>query len=478
MANPNFPNNPGYNLYVGARYVPLFADPIEWDMSKTYEPLTIVSYQGNSYTSKTFVPANTQITDTTYWALTGNYNAQLGPMQENVSKLINLQNSLNNVVFYGADPSGVKDSYAAFTEALALNNAIFIPAGTYKLNSQLNLTSNACLIGEGASCVTLLGNGINAVGRDIELSGFTYDGQDAYPGLTLDGYGFRLVNMCVTRVKTDAITFNNTKDYYYAPKHGTTFIENVFLNVNRKNGVVFNKNCRDATIIHLNSRANGQDADNTYCSLVNYNNALKVESCHFWNEPVNVLPNVEKYQILNTGALYLSNCHIEGGKTAILALFGNNSFISNTRFYSPDGDHLIELSSFQNTFNSCLFSPDDDCKCVVKAVKYNDSSWVQYNSFINCLSGSGGVVFIDFTNASSNGLNYFDLAGPQTLNKGNLHPSDRYRMRCYPNDSNKTIHFNPLDTSVINNPVNGDSYVDSSGYHIYVNGSWKTINFS
>lgn len=57
--------------------MPLFADPIDWDKLKTYEPLTIVYHQGNSYTSRQSVPAGVDITDTTYWALTGNYNAQI-----------------------------------------------------------------------------------------------------------------------------------------------------------------------------------------------------------------------------------------------------------------------------------------------------------------------------------------------------------------------------------------------------------------
>ena len=28
--------------YIGARYVPLFADPMHWDSTRTYEPLTVV----------------------------------------------------------------------------------------------------------------------------------------------------------------------------------------------------------------------------------------------------------------------------------------------------------------------------------------------------------------------------------------------------------------------------------------------------
>lgn len=63
--------------YIGARYVPLFADPLTWDITKAYEALTIVYYQGNSFTSRQAVPAGIDITNDSYWALTGNYNAQI-----------------------------------------------------------------------------------------------------------------------------------------------------------------------------------------------------------------------------------------------------------------------------------------------------------------------------------------------------------------------------------------------------------------
>lgn len=63
--------------YIGARYVPLFAEPFNWDINKEYEPLTIVTNQGNSYTSRQFVPKGVDISDTSFWATTGNYNAQI-----------------------------------------------------------------------------------------------------------------------------------------------------------------------------------------------------------------------------------------------------------------------------------------------------------------------------------------------------------------------------------------------------------------
>ena len=63
--------------YIGARYVPLFAEPAEWNAERTYEPLTIVLHEGNSYTSKQFVPKGVPIDDDSFWALTGDYNAQV-----------------------------------------------------------------------------------------------------------------------------------------------------------------------------------------------------------------------------------------------------------------------------------------------------------------------------------------------------------------------------------------------------------------
>lgn len=72
--------------YVGARYVPLFADPLEWDKTKAYEPLTIVYHNGNSYTSRQYVPVGIEIANTSYWALTGNYNAQIEQYRTEVQR--------------------------------------------------------------------------------------------------------------------------------------------------------------------------------------------------------------------------------------------------------------------------------------------------------------------------------------------------------------------------------------------------------
>jgi hypothetical protein len=72
--------------YVGARYVPLFADPIDWTSDRAYEPLTIVLHDGNSYTTKQYTPKGIDISDTRYWALSANYNAQIEAYRNEVEQ--------------------------------------------------------------------------------------------------------------------------------------------------------------------------------------------------------------------------------------------------------------------------------------------------------------------------------------------------------------------------------------------------------
>ena len=73
--------------YVGSRYVPIFADPIEWDIHRSYESLTIVTHDGESYTSKCNVGPGVDITNTKYWAKTGAYNAQVEQYKNAVKDL-------------------------------------------------------------------------------------------------------------------------------------------------------------------------------------------------------------------------------------------------------------------------------------------------------------------------------------------------------------------------------------------------------
>lgn len=94
-----------YREYIGSRYVPIFGrkneESIQWDNGSSYEPLTVVLYQGNSYTSRQYVPAGVDILDTQYWAETGNYNAQVEAYRNEVlqydNRITATENGLQNV---------------------------------------------------------------------------------------------------------------------------------------------------------------------------------------------------------------------------------------------------------------------------------------------------------------------------------------------------------------------------------------------
>ena len=114
MADPNISNyyNNRYNTYVGARYVPIFDG--EWDNSKTYEPLIVVTYQGNSYISKTNVPTGVEISNETYWILFSNYNAQIQQLineieqaqiniNQNTDDINKLENAISNLPMIPTD---------------------------------------------------------------------------------------------------------------------------------------------------------------------------------------------------------------------------------------------------------------------------------------------------------------------------------------------------------------------------------------
>jgi hypothetical protein len=82
-------------MYIGARYVPIFADPVEWDDEREYEPLTIVIHDGSCYTSKCYVPKGAQLPpypegQTKYWVKTSDYNSQFADLKKTVLDLSRL----------------------------------------------------------------------------------------------------------------------------------------------------------------------------------------------------------------------------------------------------------------------------------------------------------------------------------------------------------------------------------------------------
>lgn len=151
--------------YTGKRYVPKMCG--EWLSSNEYEPLSIVTYQGASYTSKKDVPKSIELTNNEYWVLTGDYNAQvqnykteLANKMDNIIKKINdtvieQDEKINNVVSTSITEvnnnvdskisefkTDVNKEIEDFTENIENNNIIFkntIETNVKKISEDLTL---------------------------------------------------------------------------------------------------------------------------------------------------------------------------------------------------------------------------------------------------------------------------------------------------------------------------------------------------
>lgn len=143
------PPHPVNRQYIGARYVPLFDG--EWDNTKEYEPLTVVSHNGNSYTSRSFVPTGVDIANERYWALTGNYNAQVEYYRREtqaVSDKVELMSTLVNAVVEGVDNTGVTVATTKINEVIENypGSKIYFPTGKYLLNAPIEIPSNGVIL--------------------------------------------------------------------------------------------------------------------------------------------------------------------------------------------------------------------------------------------------------------------------------------------------------------------------------------------
>lgn len=233
-------NLSGKNVYVGHRYVPKIMG--DWDNTNIYEPLSIVQYQGASYTSRQYVPVGVEITNEEYWVVTGNYNAQVEQYRQDVRNLesdvnnvndevIDARQSVDGTVFTTlnnriehdhsklkglVDQRGINvrdyeeyvtedgDWTPAFHKALEVNEgniSLIVPAGEYKTNLNLDMYNfdRRKIIGIGnpifkpfdpmKPCINV-GDGKLMVGnfgiQGIELRG-TFDAAHTGDGLVLNG---------------------------------------------------------------------------------------------------------------------------------------------------------------------------------------------------------------------------------------------------------------------------------------------------
>lgn len=191
----------GTRQYIGARYVPIFGrkdeTSIQWDNSAPYEPLTVVLYQGNSYTSRQYVPEGVAITNQDFWALTGNYNAQIEAYRQEVQGFsdridaIEESDETQNAQIAGTADSGLKTLINANTEHLAGVDAQFAGTadsgllGLINANASAiatnttNIAANSSQISQHTEDIADINTAIETSGAAVQQKFEQYDGQFA-----------------------------------------------------------------------------------------------------------------------------------------------------------------------------------------------------------------------------------------------------------------------------------------------------------
>lgn len=224
------------NIYTGARYVPLFDGA--WDSTKTYEPLTVVLYEGGSYTSRQPVPAGIAIQNEEYWALTGNYNAQIEQYRSETAEALRrasaAQIDADEAHEEAANAIGAINSLTPRVGALEEDN-VQNKADIEELKESVAIVPDQIVvIGDswaaptegGIELIPPLRDSLNAKPNDIHNyaiggTGFIID---TNPNFTAQlNSAISDTSFQNSRVKY-VIVIGGTNDYPYAPNDGSMFV--------------------------------------------------------------------------------------------------------------------------------------------------------------------------------------------------------------------------------------------------------------
>lgn len=437
--------------YIGARYVPVFANPIVWTNERTYEPLTIVLHAGNSYTSRQYVPTGIDINNTDYWANTGNYNAQIEQYRnesqnalkylnafginseqtgtENLNKLntasqksnnntaaltaLNAETTekarhLNNITkineyfitpqMFGAKGDGVTDDSQAFNNAInaivntynvdGLYYTLFVPAGKYLIEHTITLHSFICIKSLGE--VTFIIN-------------------------TQIGFLVKHINVHVDG-KTTGQLFDGSNGYItIQPKDTTQIYNGTAININDTTSPNF---MRGKTFNYLNIRNfnYAYDIVGNDIYLTSFTN-IEISDCnyglHFNDNTRNAGENLK-----------IQNSTITCKKECITLTNGYELYINNTSFDFTSTVLKLTKTNNKVLFKDCHFEAIKKQYAIIDEAQSTNYSYRNQITLQDCTVVNSQMPFIYATNKDTTIFNYNNtyeyILDPTTLTNKDL----------------------------------------------------------
>lgn len=244
--------------YTGARYVPLFADPADWTKERTYEPLTIVLHEGNSFTSKQFVPKGIELDNEDFWAETGNYNAQVEAYRQEVLQfdgrisaneqsirtltddLSKNRSSLAYVGNHGATEKTLNIDWQGIIDEISnVSDTIDFGSGQWYIDSPIVIPKTIKRVSANGAILTAYGD----IDYMVDISNLTYSDSQRFfviSGITFDAN--TNANICVRNIGAgnaahiENCVFRNFNNYgVYSEALGASIYNSFFVNQENKN---------------------------------------------------------------------------------------------------------------------------------------------------------------------------------------------------------------------------------------------------
>lgn len=394
--------------YVGARYVPKFFEnpngSAEWLSGIPYEALTVVTYLGNSYTSKIPVPVGVEITNTDYWVATGIYNEQLGSLLEK-------WNNQGQVLVNLADLTSMSDLQAMIDQNQ--NIKLLVPNGyTFNIGTITLSHGNVSFEGDGTIIGSIVSNQTQWERlSNIRFSGITFQSNSSNP---LSGSETAIMLQFMENIHIENCTF---KDYAYAI-YIPEFEQNAFQHVRNLSITNCNFNNVGYAIYTQDKDMQLQVGDSYF---VNNTVSARFEGLHLCNiDGINVskntffFPSYESKDPYKTNSIYISNL--------------NWGLIEGNNFFEAGYCGLL-LNKIRNTIVSgnniawCGQRTQSDGDGIRITNTANDNTSCRYNSIMNnniSIPSGNGINIVSCANSSFIGNNVEEPSRNPAYYYGNI----------------------------------------------------------
>ena len=358
--------------YVGARYVPKLAEPVEWVENNAYEALVIVTYNNSSYTSRKPVPPTigNPADNKDYWALTGNYNAQVEQYRQVAELASENANSAKEIA-----NNALNKATEVETSLNALGN--IVSKNTNDIRDLKTLST------DNKNDITVLKKDVTDIKVELDNIEVTY--ANAYI-VHKDSTKFQTINSAISKAKLDGVSLTNPKTIIVYPGD-----YNEQLILNDVHGLTIKGINPNSVVLHYNGsypdcviHAQGdisfinltikQDNSTTYVIHVDPSNTNVSGTIEFNNCIISGGSNAIGYGSGTNTELLVKNCTLSS--TGDCVLYAHNSP------YNKTGQRLTVINNlFKLSGSSQLYLRVDDAG-------YSNN---QTTSVMNCLFANNSI---------------------------------------------------------------------------------------